>query len=396
MKIAFVLTQSLECPSGLGRYGPIAREMVRLGHQVEVIALHYAWDKLAQKRFYESGVRVNYAGQMHIRKEGSRKLYFSPGRLLMVSLAATLRLARALAWSDAEVIHLGKPQPFNVLAARLARHGRPLYCDCDDYEAATNRFSNAWQRRIVSHFEDDIIHHVSGLTVNTHFTRLRYQQLGFPANRITYVPNGVDRKRFSVITNLTELREKWRLDVDTPLIVYVGTLGLTSHPVDLLLQAFAKIRSKLPAVRLLLIGGGEDRDLLIKQAKELGLGDQVIFTGRVPPHEVPGYLALATVSVDPVYDNPVARARSPLKIFESLAMGVPVVTGDVGDRASFLGEEHLGRIVRPGDCQALSEGILMYLEKPERHWSTYPIAHHQQKEWYWDYLVHSFLQVYNY
>ena len=42
MKIAFMLTQSLDSPSGLGRYGPLARELARMGHAVEVFALHYA------------------------------------------------------------------------------------------------------------------------------------------------------------------------------------------------------------------------------------------------------------------------------------------------------------------------------------------------------------------
>ena len=43
MKIAFVLTQSLDSPSGIGRYGPIARVLARGGYDIELIALHYAW-----------------------------------------------------------------------------------------------------------------------------------------------------------------------------------------------------------------------------------------------------------------------------------------------------------------------------------------------------------------
>src|SRR5690606_10344048 len=152
MKIAFVLTQSLDSPSGLGRYAPLAQELVRLGHQVTVLALHYAWEQLSPKRFVEQGVQVVYAGQMHVRKEGPRKSYYGPGRLLLVSLAAAARLARVLAQADAAVIHVCKPQPFSVLAARLARRGRPVYYDCDDYEAETNRFGGRWQKRIVQYF----------------------------------------------------------------------------------------------------------------------------------------------------------------------------------------------------------------------------------------------------
>ncbi len=49
MKIHFLLTQDLESPSGLGRYAPMARELVALGHQVRVSALHSAYDELERE-----------------------------------------------------------------------------------------------------------------------------------------------------------------------------------------------------------------------------------------------------------------------------------------------------------------------------------------------------------
>ena len=198
MKIAFVLTQSLDSPSGLGRYGPLARELVKLGHQVELLALHYDWASLPQKSFIDKGVQVHYVGQMHVQKSGAHKTYFGPGKLPMVSLNATLKLARAVARSQAEVIHLGKPQPFNVLAAQYGRRGRPLFCDCDDYEAETNKFSSGWQKSVVRYFEDSIVKLADGLTVNTHFLQERYCSLGFSAKKIQIVPNGVERSSSSV------------------------------------------------------------------------------------------------------------------------------------------------------------------------------------------------------
>jgi len=60
MKIAFLMTQSLDSPSGLGRYGPIARELDHLGHTVEIIALHHDWKHLQQKSSSQDRIRVNY------------------------------------------------------------------------------------------------------------------------------------------------------------------------------------------------------------------------------------------------------------------------------------------------------------------------------------------------
>ncbi|MFQ5399217.1 MAG: glycosyltransferase family 4 protein [Anaerolineae bacterium] len=395
MKIAFVLTQSLDSPSGIGRYGPLTREMSRLGHQMEVIALHYAWDRLSPKTFIDAGVKVNYVGQMHVMKKGSRKLYFSPGRLLLVSLMSTIRLAQAIARSDAEIIHLCKPQPFNIIAAKLSRRGRPLFCDCDDYEAETNRYSNKWQKIVVRYFEDHIVHIVSGLTVNTKFTQQRYIQLGFPQEKIQYVPNGIERTRFTPPRLTTEkLRQKWGINPNTPIIIYIGTLGLSSHPVNLLLEAFQNIQLQLPETRLLLVGGGEDYDHLKQLACKLDIADQTIFTGRVNPGEIPSFLSLATVSVDPVYDDLTARARSPLKILESLAMGIPVVTGDIGDRRLLLADGDCGVLINAGDSLALSNGLLEVLLNTRARERMVNAALAYRKNWYWDHLVLNFLKIY--
>jgi glycosyltransferase involved in cell wall biosynthesis len=332
---------------------------------------------------------------MHVRKEGPRKHYYGPGRFLYVSAASTARLAKALYGSDADIIQLCKPQPYNVIASRLGRRGRPVYCDCDDYEAETNRFSSDWQQRTVRYFEDGIIQEATGLTVNTHFTLQRYRDLGFPGDRIVYVPNGVDRRRFSARPEEDKIRQKWQIDPQAPLVVYVGTLGTFSHPVDLLLEAFQQVVQDLPAARLLLVGGGEDYDQLHILAEHLGIAEKTIFTGRVPPEEVPAYLAVAGVSVDPIHDNLIARARSPLKALESLAMGVPVVTGDVGDRRDLLGDGKLGVLVPAGDSRALAAGILSILRNPQKRASMSQAALANREDYYWDNLVADFARVYD-
>ena len=388
------MTQSLDSPSGLGRYDPLARELSHLGRTVEVLALHHDWANLPCKSFVEAGVRVVYAGQMHVRKSGSRKTYFGPGQLLWVSLAATLRLAWTVARSRADVIQLCKPQPINALAVKLGRRGRPVFCDCDDYEAQTNRFSGEWQRRVVTHFEDGVMRYAAGLTVNTRFTFERYTALGFPSQRIKYVPNGVERTRFTKTTNAAQLRKKWQIAEADPVIVYVGTIGLLSHPVDLLLAAFAQVVQIMPNAQLLMVGGGEDFDRVQDLARQLNIDRRTLFTGRVAPDEVPDYLVLATVTVDPVRDDLIARARSPLKVLESLAMGVPVVTGDVGDRRELLRDGQLGMLVQPGDSDALAAGLLTLLQQPRQRTEMARAALAQRERWYWDHLVHDFAQVY--
>ena len=72
MHILFLLTQDLESPSGLGRYWPLARHLARLGHEMEIAALHPAWQSLESRVFLRDGVRVSYVAQMHVRREGNQ------------------------------------------------------------------------------------------------------------------------------------------------------------------------------------------------------------------------------------------------------------------------------------------------------------------------------------
>jgi glycosyltransferase involved in cell wall biosynthesis len=394
MHIAWVLTQSLESPSGLGRYWPLAQELARLGQQVSIIAPHHNWTTEVPRHTVREGVDVWCSGQMHVRKIGSRKEYFSPTQLLILALREAVASARLLRRLNPDVIQLGKPQPINVVAAKLARRGQPVFCDCDDYEAQTNRFSGDWQRRVVTYFEDGVAQYAAGLTVNTRFTFARYVALGFPAQRIRYVPNGVDRARFARTIQAAQLRKKWQIAESDPVIVYVGTLGLQSHPVDLLLTAFQQVVQVVPQARLLMVGGGEDFDRVQNLARQLNIDQATCFTGRVAPEEVPDYFSLATVSVDPVRDDLIAKARSPLKVLESLAVGVPVVTGDVGDRREMLRDGQLGVLVSAGDSPALAVGLLTLLQHPERRAAMARAARAQCEHWYWDQLVHDFSKIY--
>jgi glycosyltransferase involved in cell wall biosynthesis len=396
MRITFLLTQSLESPSGLGRYWPLAKELARLGHAVTVLALHPDYRALEERRFTREGVRVHYVAQMHVVKRASAKRYFGPLRLLWVTAWATWRLSWAALQTPSDVYHLGKPHPMNGIAgAILCGLGRRVYLDCDDYEAASNRFGGRWQRRIVAWFEDRLPRIAAGVTTNTCFLAQRLEGLGVPTRRMVYVPNGIDRARFAPLDaeDVDGLRQRLALE-GRQVVLYVGSMSLASHPVDLLLEAFGRVRQSVPEAVLLLVGGGEDYAALRALAEELTLGDAVRFVGRVSPEQVPAFYSLADLSADPVRDDRVARARSPLKLFESLAVGTPVVTGDVGDRRACLAGGSAGLLVVPGDASALADGIVHLLRHPRRAARMREAAASVRDRFYWDVLVHQFLRVY--
>jgi len=397
LKIALLITASLESPPGL-RYMPMAKALAQRGHDVTLLALHHDLKPATPRVLEQDGVRVEYVGQMHVRKVADRKFYYSPLALIRVALVSTWRMARRAVQLDCDLIHLGKPQPINGMAGLMGGpwlRRRCLYLDCDDYEAESNRFSSKWLRRVVVLFEDGLPRFSAGLTVNTRFTQDRYIGRGVAEERIAYLPNGIDRDRFTMppAALVDQLRRRWEVE-RRPVVAYVGTLSLTGHAVDLLLDGFAKLLVRHPRAVLLVVGGGEDYDRL-KQAATPGLGNAVRFTGWVPAAEVPAYLAVADVTVDPIRDDLVARARAPMKITESLAVGTPVVTGDVGDRREMLADGRAGVLVAPGDAQALAEGLARVLDNPDlaRDMRQAALAHREQ--YYWDNLIGAALRLYD-
>ncbi len=139
-----------------------------------------------------------------------------------------------------------------------------------------------------------------------------------PTAHVEFIPNGIEVERFH---SPAKRRDKMALGIpeSAQVLIYVGRLG-TEKNLALLLRAFAAVASALPDTHLVLVGEGMERDNLQEEAARLGLGRQVVFTGKVSYDDVPAYLAMAdafvTASVTEVH---------PLSVLEAMAAGLPVL-----------------------------------------------------------------------
>jgi len=365
--LVMLLSQDLHSPSGLGRYFPLAKYLVRENYRVTILALHSNFESETKRDFWDQGVHIRYVSQMHVRKDENRTEYFSTVDLIKVSVAATNALLREVLQENPDLVFVGKPHPMNGIAGLMAANKKsiPLVVDCDDYEAESNKTSSRWQKTLLRFFENFLPKKAALVTTNTYFNKERMQELGIASEKILYLPNGVDTERFQPVSTdrLNKLRESLGLG-DNKIVAYLGSLNLANHPVDLLIRSFAKVVKNQEEVRLLIVGGGGDMEKLQELVKELKIEKSVVFTGRVQPDEISAYYQLADVSVDPVNDTLANRGRCPLKLFESWQMGVPVVTSDVGDRKLLAGEPPAGLLTKAGSSEALAEGLEYLLKNP--------------------------------
>lgn len=161
-----------------------------------------------------------------------------------------------------------------------------------------------------------------------------------------------------------------------PLIVYAGTLE-AYQGVDTLVRAFAKVRDARPDTRLLVVGGTPDQVAHLSElAEELCVSSACVFTGRVPKSVATEYLERADVLVSPRRSG----TNTPLKIYEQLASGKPLVATDIWSHTQVL-DESVCFLVEPepesmagGLLEALREGsgsrrVAAALELYEREYS---------------------------
>ena len=94
---------------------------MKLGHNVDIFALHPSFDDLAQKSFSDHDVHIQYVAPMHVKKEGDIKSYYSSTQLIAITLRATWHLCRAAIRNKADLVHIGKPHPMIDGSLRAGR-----------------------------------------------------------------------------------------------------------------------------------------------------------------------------------------------------------------------------------------------------------------------------------
>jgi glycosyltransferase involved in cell wall biosynthesis len=165
--------------------------------------------------------------------------------------------------------------------------------------------------------------------------------------RVHVVPNGVDTDRVTPAARPGGVR---------PLTVgFVGTLK-PWHGTEHLVDAVALLLGREPGWRLLVVGDGPQRDALQERCSRWGIEDAVELVGAVRPDDVVAHLHRMDVGCAP-YEDLDDFYFSPLKVYEYLAAGLPVVASRVPGMSGLLHGGALGRLVRPGDAEDLAAAL---------------------------------------
>jgi len=184
----------------------------------------------------------------------------------------------------------------------------------------------------------------SALVVPSGFLQAVFARFGMHAD---IVPNIVNLERFSSVDRSR----------DRPRRLLVARNLERIYGNDTAIRALAQVRERYPDATLTIAGSGPEEEALRQLANALGLGDAVIFTGRLDPAAMASLYRQVDIALNPsLVDN------MPNSVLEALACGLPVVSTNVGGVPYIVRDRETALLVPPQSPEAMAAAILELIE----------------------------------
>ncbi len=140
---------------------------------------------------------------------------------------------------------------------------------------------------------------------------------------ISIIPTGINTSHFRKETfdpaEILELRKSLGLEANTPVIISIGRIA-KEKSIDVVISALPKLIEKLPDLKMVIVGEGNEIENLGKFAESIGVGDHIMFTGGKPWNEIGKYYQLGNV-----FCSASVSETQGLTFAEAMAGGIPVV-----------------------------------------------------------------------
>jgi glycosyltransferase involved in cell wall biosynthesis len=334
---------------GLGGYG-LPHTRVRCYHFADALA----------KRGFRTRV-FSFKDRLKARAEESEMYGLSDSEKLHLIGRAIPSLARR----RRDLLYVQKAHYHAAAALTLNRlFGRPIVLDYDDHEVGSDPygvplhcgFEKRWLQRLTLRGRDDV-EVTRGLArralgcVGASGALVDY--LRDYSKSVVYVPTGVDVNTFVPV----------KIRPQEPVFLWTGVVwGQTVFEgVRTLVEAFGRVRGRVPSARLTIVGGGAWMPRVREMATHVG---GITFVGEVAPREMPGILGKGSIGVFPPLPGcPWSTSKSPTKLFEYMASGLAVVAWGEGEPGQVV-DHTCGILVR--DQRELVEAMVALGEDRNR------------------------------
>ncbi len=291
-------------------------------------------------------------------------------RPLLLSPFARHRLWRAIGRSRALNLHMPFPLVEAPAVRRAHRAGIPVvltyHMDADLGSAQRTVVAGVVTRAYRRFSAHPALDHCDIVVSNSLGYAKASPVLSHHLGKVRVVPKGVDPVRLGIGPDGTRgtvpesvLRE--RLPMSSKKILFVGRL-VPYKGVHALLEAFAQLRGHRSDLELLIAGRGPLQPQLHGRARSAGIEDRVHFLGFVPDLELGDLYRSSDVVVVPSMGLLESTATV---LEEATACGVPIVGSDLPGASESLPNDGVrGRLVPPGDVDALAKAISRFVDAP--------------------------------
>lgn len=349
-----------------GSYGTrvheFAHEWVKQGHEVQVVTSIYSKSDLKAEKFIEhqnfdgvdvTVINVNIDNKQHFTK-----------RIFTFLAYATCSIWYALTAKADVVIASSGPITVGIpgLVARYIR-GKKMVFEVRDLwpEGAIELglFQNKTLQNIAYALESRC-YKASSLVVALSIGMRQNIEKRFPSVKVIDVTNAANIQLFSTkrpFENRDILEKK-------KYAIYNGNIGEVNNSLWLLEAAKILKQKGRTDLKILMVGDGQQREVIEKGIKEHNLNNLVIW-GLMPKEKLVGYIQNAMVSLIPLKGTPVLDTSSPNKFFESLAAGIPVIQNTQGWMKDFLQVNQVGFTLDPNNPLQLADKLIELDAQPE-------------------------------
>lgn len=349
-----------------------ARELQRLGHEVEVLTgfpnypggrVYPGYRLRPWQREVVDGIPVLRVPLFPSHDQSGLKRALNYLSFACAASVGSLFLKRP------DVAYVYHPPATASLPAMIlnALRGVPFVYDIQDLWpdtlAATGMMENGAVLRGVGGFMDRVHRRATRIAVLSQGFRVKLIERGVPEHKVSVIPNWTNEDKTDLslppAQRARELGFAGKFNV-----VFAGNMG-RAQALDTVLDAAEQLRGE--AARFVMIGGGVEEGRLRESARERGLSN-VDFLPRRPPSEIGEILALADALLIHLKDDPLFAITIPGKTQASLRAGKPLLMGVRGDAAALVQEAGAGLTFPPQDAGALAAAVreLMALPPEER------------------------------
>lgn len=348
------------------------REWVRAGHEVTVITCApnfptgRVFDGYRNRLFAREtmdGIDVIRVWSYITANEGFLRRTLDYTSFMLTATPASLRVRRP------DVVVATSPQFFTACAGYLVSRLRraPFVFELRDLWPESIRAVGAMKQSAIldwlERLELFLYRKAAAVVSVTNAFKRNLVHRGIEPSKIEVVTNGADLSLFRPREKDRELAEA--LGLKGKFVAgYIGTHGL-AHALETLLEAARLLQEEgQHNVHLLFLGNGASKAALLARAVELGLRN-VTFVDSVPKADVVRYWSLLDVSIIHLRRTDLFKTVIPSKLFECMAMGIPVLHGVEGESAEIVEKEEVGLLFEPENPSSLCDGIRRLLGEPE-------------------------------